>query len=91
MHALATFVINCYPEAVKVSQYFNPVVKKFIQKGIFEEHELRQWASQLNWDFMENVLEKVENPPSLQDSWTTISDLSNADLTKFIREIFNSE
>ena len=85
MHALATFVTNCYSEAVQVSQSFSPVVKKFIQKGTFEEQEFTLWVGQLNWDFVENALEKVKRPPSQQGSWTMLPDFSNADLTGFVR------
>lgn len=85
MHALATFVTNCYPEAVQISQSFSPVVKTFIQKGIFEEQEFTLWVDQLNWDFMEIALEKVKSPSSQQSSWTMLPDVSSADLTGFIQ------
>ena len=86
MHALATFVSNCYSEAVQVSQCYSPVVKSFIRKGIFDEQEFTHWNSQINWDFMGTALDKVKNPPSHQGAWTTFPDISKTDLTRFIRE-----
>lgn len=88
MHALATFVSNCYSESVQVSRCFIPVVKSFIRKGIFEEKEFTDWNSQLNWDFMGAALEKVKDPPRHQGTWTTLPNLSKTDLTRFIRDAF---
>lgn len=91
VHALATFVSNCYSEAVQVSRRFIPVVKSFIRKEILEERKFTEWNSKLDWNIMGTALEKAKNPPSHQGTWTTFPDLSKTDLTMFIREALIEE
>lgn len=89
VHALATFVINCFPEAKNISSSFGLAVKAFIRKEPIEGQELRQWnnqLNQLNWEFIKNFAKKIEDLPHWQGSWTTIPDHSNSDLMNFIKE-----
>lgn len=85
MHALATFVINCFPEARDISGSFDLPVKAFIRKEPIEEWKLMQWKNQLNWGSIENIAKQVEDPPHQPGSWTTVPDRSDSDLTNFIR------
>ncbi|KAL4961361.1 uncharacterized protein BDV14DRAFT_211149 [Aspergillus stella-maris] len=91
IHALATFVINCYPGIPEVGSNYESVVKHFIRNQRLGDDQWAEWYQTINWETVRDVLSRAQEPPQTPVTWKNLPDHSkDVDLSGFIRTYLDS-
>ncbi|KAL4860577.1 hypothetical protein BDV12DRAFT_191622 [Aspergillus spectabilis] len=91
IHALATFVVNCYPGIISIATYYQSVVRNFIRNQNLNNSQWAGWYQGINWDYVREVIKGSREPPEEPERWKQLPDHSkDANLSEFIRTCLNS-